>query len=112
MSSSRIVTIGAGPSYTSIYATIPAHYLKITPDSDRNIAAMNYKLPKDNFTAVFTTDASIGDSVEQIGSGLYTFLGTQAAFSASLQAATELIRVKFADDVSRDVVVFESENAL
>ena len=108
----RKVTIAAGPGYTAINATIPCHYLKVTPDGDRNVGAMNYKVPDDSFTAVFTTDSSIGDSIERIGSGLYGLLGYPAAFAASEQTATKLLDVKFADDVSRDVIVFESEHAL
>lgn len=112
MAKQRLVTIGAGPTYTSIFATMPCHYLKIVPDGDRNVAAMNYKLPDDNFVSVYTTDVSMGDFIERVGPGLNGFLGYQAAFSASGQTATELIRIKFADDVSRNVIVYESESAL
>lgn len=112
MPKQRKVTIGAGPTYTNIVATIPLHYLKVYPDGDRNLAAMNYKTPDDNFTAVLTTDASSGDMIERLGPGRSGLLGYPAAFTASLQAATVLLQVKFADDVSRDVIVHESENAL
>lgn len=112
MAKQRKVTVAAGPGYTDILATIPSHSVQIWPDGDRNVAAINYKLPDDNFTAVYTTDFSIGDVIQLVGPGRSGLLGIPAAFSASSQVATTLIKVKFSDDVSRDVIVYEDERPI
>jgi hypothetical protein len=101
------VTIAAGAGFTDVPATIPSHQVQIWPDSDRNAAAMEYKVPDDNFTATFTTDASLGDILQFIAPG-DSLLGYPAAFSASLQAAFIYAKIRFADGVSRDVIRFES----
>ncbi len=52
------VTIAAGAGFTDIPSTIPSHQVQIWPDGDRNLSAMEYKIPDDSFTATQTTDAS------------------------------------------------------
>lgn len=112
MSETRKVTVAAGAGFTDISATIPLHFLKVYPDGDRNVAALEYKTPDDSFTATLTTDVSLGDIIERLGSGRHGLLGIPAVFSASLQTATVLLKVRFADGLSRDVIVFESETSL
>jgi len=112
MSKQRKVTVAAGAGFTDIPATIPCHSVQVWPDGDRNVAALEYKVVDDNFTATFTTDASIGDILQFVGHGSHGLLGFPAAFSASLQIATILTKVRFADGISRDVIVYEDENPL
>ena len=112
MAKQRSVTIAAGAGFTDVSATIPLHYLKIWPDGDRNIAALEYKVPDDAFATTFSTDVSIGDIIERLGPARHGLLGIPAAFSASGQVATVLIKLRFADGVSRNVNVLESESAL
>jgi len=102
----------AGATYDDIVATIPCHYLKIWPDGDRNVAALQYKLPNDSFTAVYTSDVSIGDVIELVGPGRHGFLGVPAEFARSGQAATVMAKVRFADSASRVINILEDETQL
>lgn len=112
MPKQRTVATTAGAGFTSILATIPLHYFKIWADADRNVAALEYQLPDDSFATTYTTDASIGDVIERIGPGRHGLLGAPAAFSASGQAATTLIKVRYTDGTSRNVNIYESETNL
>lgn len=106
------VTVAAGAGFTDIPSTIPCHSVQIWPDGDRNVAALEYKLPEDNYAATFTTDVSIGDVIQLIGPGRSGQLGHPAAFAASGQIATVYAKVRFADGISRDVNVFEDERPI
>ena len=108
----RQVNLSAGPGFTSIFATIPLHYLKIWKDDERNTINLVYRLPNDNFTATYTTDSSMGDIIERVGPGRHGLLGHQAAFSASGQTATELIRMRASDNSVIAINIFESETNL
>jgi hypothetical protein len=112
MSVQRQVTTTAGAGFTNISATIPVHFLRIWPNADRNVAALEYQLPDDDFATTYTTDVSMGDIIERIGHGRHGLLGHHAAFTASSQTATILAKVRFADGTSRIVNVYESENPL
>lgn len=112
MSVQRQVTVAAGAGFTNIEATIPVHFLRVWPNGDRNVAALEYQTPDDDFATTFTTDVTMGDIIERIGHGRHGLLGHHAAFTQSEQTATVLLKVRFADAVSRIVNVYESENPL
>lgn len=112
MPKQRKVTVAAGAGFTDILATIPSHSVQIWGDADRNVAALEYKLPNDSFATTFTTDASIGDVIQLVGPGHNGLIGSPAAFTASAQLATTLAKVRFADGVSRDVLVYEDERPI
>ena len=112
MAKQRKLATTAGAGFTDIVATIPLHYLKIWPDGDRNVNALEYQLPDDAFVTTYTTDVSIGDMIERLGPGRHGLLGIPAAFSASGQAATILVKLRFADGTSRSVNIYESETSL
>lgn len=110
MAVQRIAAVAAGAGFTGIFATIPLHYLKVYPDGDRTAAAMEYKIPDDNFVATYTAD--LGDIIERLGPGRHGLLGHPAQFTRTGQTATELLRIRFADAAARNIVVFESETNL
>lgn len=106
----RKVTLGA--AFTSISATIPLHYLKCYLDGDRNSIDLQYKTPDDAFTATLSTDATSGDMIERKGPGRSGLLGVPTAYGRSGQVATVLLQVRCSDGSAKDLVVFESEDAL
>lgn len=103
------LSVGAGPTFTSISATIPCHYLKIIEDADRT-HALDYQTPDDNFATTFTTKA--GDAIERIGNGRNGWLGHGADFSYSGQTASVILKIRAHDNSAITIDVTESGSQL
>lgn len=103
------IAVGAGPTFTSIPATIPCHYLKVIEDADRT-HALDYQTPDDNFATTFTTKA--GDAIERIGNGREGKLGNPPNFAYSGQTASTILKIRSHDNSAITIDVTESASQL
>ncbi len=112
MPKQTLQAVAAGAGFTSIRASIPAHYMEIFQDGATPTIAIKYRLPDDNFTAVYTMAA--GQKIRLWGDGEAGILGKPPNYVASGDPALGDVVIQIGDaagGAGYNAVVKEVESA-
>lgn len=105
------VILTGGATFDSIPATQFAHFMLLWQDGARG-SSFEYKLPNDDFTAIYTTKA--GDPIRLQGDGRTGALGRPANFAPTngQTAADAVIQVREAAGAAALLNIIESASEI